>query len=339
MSVEVKNYNTGIGISMERIDNKKIKVKFENLSDRSEKDSVWDLHRKDCDLVSGLYFQSAEFERYFERMEDCSGRLEFNQLLDRETGEIKIKLTNAHFCRVRHCPVCQWRKSLMWKAKFYKALPEIEAEYKSARWMFLTLTVENCEITDLKNTLAHMNKAFKKLIKRKHFLKNNLGFVKTTEITRSKDGKAHPHFHILLMMKSTYFKGTEYMKTSDWAELWRDCLNVSYTPITDIRIVKVKNGGDASRSALADAVAETLKYAVKPSDMTKDREWFHELTRQVFKLRFVSTGGVLKDLFKEETSEEDLLLLTEEEETDKELGSLYFNWYKTKAKYRRKVDE
>lgn len=58
-----------------------------------------------------------------------------------------------------------------------------------------------------------MNKAFKKLIKRKHFLKNNLGFVKTTEITRSKDGKAHPHFHILLMMKSTYFKGTEYMKT------------------------------------------------------------------------------------------------------------------------------
>lgn len=339
MSVEVKNYNTGIGISMERIDNKKIKVKFENLSDRSEKDSVWDTHRKDSDLVSNLYFQSAEFERYFERMEDCSGRLEFNQLLDRETGEIKIKLTNAHFCRVRHCPVCQWRKSLMWKAKFYKALPDIEKQYKSARWMFLTLTVENCEIKDLKKTLAHMNQSFKKLIKRKHFIKNNLGFVKTTEITRSKDGKAHPHFHILLMMKSTYFKGTEYMKTSDWAELWRDCLGVSYTPITDIRLVKVKNGGEANRSALADAVAETLKYAVKPSDMTKDREWFHELTRQVFKLRFVSTGGVLKDLFKEETSEEDLLLLSEEEETDKELGSLYFNWYKTKSKYRRKITE
>lgn len=337
MSVEVKNYNTGIGISMERIDNKKTKVKFENLSDRSEKDNVWDIHRKDCDLVSNLYFQSAEFERYFERMEDCSGRLEFNQLLDRETGEIKIKLTNAHFCRVRHCPVCQWRKSLMWKAKFYKALPDIEKQYKSARWMFLTLTVENCEITDLKNTLSHMNQSFKKLIKRKHFLKNNLGFVKTTEITRSKNGKAHPHFHILLMMKSTYFKGTEYMKTSDWAELWRDCLGVSYTPITDIRLVKAKSGGEASRSALSEAVAETLKYAVKPSDMTKDREWFHELTRQVFKLRFVSTGGVLKDLFKEETSEEDLLLLTEEEETDKGMGSLYFNWYKTQSKYRRRI--
>jgi plasmid rolling circle replication initiator protein Rep len=327
---------------MGRLYNKKDNVKFENLSDRSEKDKVWDTQRKYCDLVSELYFQSAEFERYFERMEDCSGRLEFNQLLDKETGEIKIKLTKTHFCRVRHCPVCQWRKSLMWKAKFYKALPEIEAEYKSASWMFLTLTVENCEITDLKNTLAHMNKAFKKMIKRKHFLKYNLGFVKTTEITkprtRKDSNKAHPHFHILLMMKSTYFKDG-YLKTSDWAEIWRDCLGVSYTPITDVRKVKAKNGGGSSSSALADAVAETLKYAVKPSDMTRDREWFHELTRQVFKLRFVSTGGVLKDLFKEETSEEDLLLLSEEEEEDQDLGSLTFNWYKKNSKYRRKIVE
>jgi hypothetical protein len=30
-------------------------------------------------------------------MEECSGRLEFNQLLNRETGEIKIKLKSAHF--------------------------------------------------------------------------------------------------------------------------------------------------------------------------------------------------------------------------------------------------
>lgn len=323
---------------MENIGNKKDKVKYENLSDRSEKDKPWDIHRKDTDQVSKLYFQSAEFERYFERMEDCSGRLEFNQLLDRETGEVKIKLSGAHFCRVRHCPVCQWRKTLMWKARFYKALPEIEKEHKTARWMFLTLTVENCDIKDLKTTLQWMNKSFKKLCLRKQFKDYNIGFVKTTEITRSKNGTAHPHFHILLMQKPAYFvRG--YMKTSDWAELWRDCLGVSYTPITDVRIVKAKKTGEASRSALAEAVAETLKYAVKPSDMTKDREWFHELTRQVFKLRFVSTGGVLKDLFKEETSEKDLLLLNEEEESDKNLGSLYFNWHKTKEKYRRKITE
>jgi len=323
---------------MRNIDNKNNKVKYENLSDRSEKDKPWDIHRKDCDAVSNLYFQSSEFEKYYERMEDCSGRLEFNQLMNRETGELTIKLSKAHFCRVRHCPVCQWRKSLMWKARFYKALPEIEKEYKSARWMFLTLTVENCEITELKSTIQWMNKSFIKMIQRKHFKKNNLGFVKTTEITRSKDGKAHPHFHVLLMMKSTYFKSS-YLKTSDWAEIWRDCLNVSYVPVVDIRVVKTKLNGDANKSALADAVAETLKYAVKPADMTKNRDWFHELTRQVFKMRFVSTGGVLKDLFKEETTEEDLLLLSEDNEDDnKEIGSVCFNWYKSKSKYRRKIE-
>jgi hypothetical protein len=49
---------------MERIDNKKIKVKYEKLSDRSEKDKPWDIHRHDCDLVADIYFQSFEFERY-----------------------------------------------------------------------------------------------------------------------------------------------------------------------------------------------------------------------------------------------------------------------------------
>lgn len=322
---------------MGNIDNKKNKVKYEKLSDRSEKDKPWDIHRHDCDLVADIYKQSFEFERYFERMNECSGHLQYSEMLNRDTGEIGIKLKSARFCRVRHCPVCQWRKALMWKAKFYKALPELERNYKSARWMFLTLTVENCEIEDLKETIKYMNASFKRLINRKHFMKYNLGFVKTTEITRAKDGKAHPHFHILLMMKSTYFKDG-YLKTSAWSELWADCLNSNYLPVVDIRMVKVKQEGEANKSALAEAVAETLKYAVKPGDMVKDPNWFHELTRQVHKLRFVSTGGVLKDLFKEDTTEEDLLLLSEEEDNDRELRILNYNWFKKEKNYKRKLE-
>ncbi len=226
----------------------------------------------------------------------------------------------------------------MWKARFYKALPDIEKQFKSARWMFLTLTVENCDVSEVREKIQWMNKSFIKMIQRKHFKNYNLGFVKTTEITRSKDGKAHPHFHILLLMKPSYFK-YGYLKTTDWAELWRDCLGVSYTPITDIRMVKAKLNGEANKSAIAEAAAETLKYAVKPSDMVKDPEWFHELTRQVHKLRFVSTGGVLKDLFKEDTSEKDLLLLSEEEDTDKELRILNYNWFKKDKNYKRKLED
>ncbi|KEM81862.1 replication family protein, partial [Escherichia coli 7-233-03_S3_C1] len=39
---------------------------------------------------------------------------------------------------------------------------------------------------------------------------------------------------------------------------------------------------------------ETLKYSVKPEDMANDPEWFLELTRQLHKRRFISTGGALK---------------------------------------------
>lgn len=83
-------------------------------------------------------------------MNECSGHLQYSEMLNRETGEIGIKLKSARFCRVRHCPVCQWRKSLMWKARFYKALPDIEKQFKSARWMFLTLTVENCDVSEVR---------------------------------------------------------------------------------------------------------------------------------------------------------------------------------------------
>lgn len=310
------------------------KIKYEKLADRSEKDKPWDIHRHDCDLVAKIYSDSFEFERLFERMEECSGHLQYSEVLNRETGEVGIKLKTARFCRVRHCPVCQWRRSLMWKARFYKKIPDVEQEYKSARWMFLTLTVENCQIEDLRETIKIMNKSFIKMIQRKHFKKYNLGFIKTTEITRAKDGKAHPHFHILLLMNSSYFK-YGYLKTNNWAELWGDCLNVNYLPVVDVRMVKAKKGSD--KSPISEAVAETLKYAVKPADMIKDPEWFKELTRQVHKLRFVSTGGILKDLFKEDVSEEDLLLLTEEEETDKELRILNYNWFKSEKNYKRKL--
>ncbi|WP_249926405.1 protein rep, partial [Escherichia coli] len=64
-------------------------------------------------------------------------------------------------------------------------------------------------------------------------------------------------------------------------ELWRDCLRVNYEPNIDIRAVKTKTGEVVANVAeqLQSAVAETLKYSVKPEDMANDPEWFLELTR------------------------------------------------------------
>lgn len=313
---------------------KDAEVKWETLAERSPSDKPWDVHRAANDRIARMYHTAEEFERYATRMNDCSGRLDFALTADAD-GVVGMKLKTAHFCRVRFCPVCQWRRSLMWKARFYKTLPDLLETVPGGRWLFLTLTVQNCLIKDLRPTLSEMGKAWGRLVKTKAFA-DVLGWVRTVEVTRSKNGDAHPHYHVLLLVKSTYFKPGHYLKQSDWADAWRIAARLPYDPVVDVRAVRSKTG-DKSTGAVSDAVAETLKYAVKPSDMEADEQWFFELTRQLHRLRFVASGGVLKDVFKDEETEADLLVRDDDPDALHDVGQLTFNWAPSKAHYRRKV--
>ena len=318
---------------------------LQGLTDYSPRDLPWDTHRGQTDDVGDIYAASVEFERYAERMASCSGRLRFGWDTCKDTGESSLKLREAHFCRVRHCPTCQWRRSLMWQARFYQALPRIVEAHPKARWIFLTLTVRNCDITDLGDTLSHMNQAFQRLKDRNEF-KPVLGWIRTTEVTKGHDGSAHPHFHCLMMVPSSWFKGQTYVKHSRWVDLWQDCLRVHYRPNVDVRTVKAKNkvpageltpGIEGTIEALQGAVAETLKYSTKPSDMTDEGGsdgWFLELTRQTHKRRFIATGGALKDVLKVEQETDDDLALTEGEGTD-EGPHLAFDWKTANRRYMR----
>lgn len=311
-------------------------VAREDLSTASPKDKPWDRHRALAVEVSTILWTAPEdkLKKYADRLNKCAPQLWFNQWVDTATGEISLKLNRAFFCKVRNCPVCQWRRSLMWKARVYKALPKLAESYPAARWVFLTLTVKNCAITDLRTQLSEMGKAWKKLLKRKEF-GDVLGWMKSLEVTRGADGSAHPHFHCLLLVKSTYFQPGHYVPQPAWAEAWRQASRLDYLPIVDVRIVKSK--GD---EGIGGAVAETLKYAVKAADMTSDPKWFLELTRQVQKTRAVASGGVLKELLKPEESSEDLLNpdpdASQLDELDL-LPELRFDWQEKAKKYSRKV--
>lgn len=308
------------------------------LADVSDKDSIWDDQRYKTELVGDIYGYNAEFERYADRMTECSTFLAYS------FNDDGIKLKNANFCRVRHCPVCQWRRSLFWKSNMYIAYDEIKEKYPTHRWLFLTLTVKNCEITDLRETLKYMNESWQRLIKRKQFLKTVEGWIRTTEVTKGKDGSAHPHFHIMLLVKPSYF-AKNYIKQSEWSEMWQSCLKVDYMPITDVRSVRAKKKKGLEISSLDDAVKaaimETLKYSVKPSDMIgdgskKDNAWFYELTRQTFKLRFIASGGALKDALKQSddiTNNELVNADQDDNESETDDRRLVFTYKKVKHQY------
>jgi plasmid rolling circle replication initiator protein Rep len=305
------------------------------LSDISPADKPWDIHRAQSDEIAKIY-DSIGYDRYAERIGECSQLLTY-ALKATDDGEVKLKLREARFCRVRHCLVCQWRRSLMWRARFFKALPEIQAKYPNGRWIFVTLTVKNCELTDLRATLTWMNAAWSKLTRRKEF--PALGFVKSTEVTRGVDGTAHPHFHCLMFVPAGYFK-RGYISHANWISLWQSCLKTDYPPILDVRVVKSKtttsnDAQDASNQAMAEAVCETLKYAVKPSDLLADPNWLGELTKQLQKTRAISIGGCLKEFFSEDDPEDLINGEIQEEEKSEDDSFLLFDWSAIVRRYKK----
>ncbi len=328
------------------------------LTDISPEDKPWDVHRVAASGVEELYRLSG-LERYAERIRECSLLLGFALELQ-ENGSYRLKLHDARFCRVRHCPICQWRKSLMWRARFFQALPKVIEAYPTARWVFLTLTVENCPLEELRTTLQGMNKAWERLSKRKQF--PAIGWVRSVEVTRAKDDRAHPHFHALLMVPASYFTGRLYLKQAEWTELWRQSLRVNYTPIVNVKAVKDRRRSAKSNQPervsevvsssqvgelpadLVAGILETLKYAVKPADlvgagetdeqaMAKNAQWLDQLTQQLHKTRSISVGGVLKQFIGEEEPEDlihgddETVSLTEED------IQVWFGWREMVQRY------
>jgi plasmid rolling circle replication initiator protein Rep len=303
------------------------------LTDFSLNDKPWDRHRNCADQVSSLYDQ-ADFDDYSARIDRCAQMLLFGSRLDVQ-GQRTIRLKSAFFCRVRNCPVCQWRRSLMWKARLGTALPLIERDYPKARWLHLTLTARNCLITDLRQEIKLLNAAWQRLSQLKNF--PAIGYFKSLEVTRGEDGSAHPHFHVLLMVMPNYFGGN-YIKQEKWIEMWKKALRVDYDPGAHIQAIKVL--GDNGK--ILDAIKEVAKYTVKGDDLIVDGEWLVEYTKQVYKTRAISLGGILKKYLSEEEATNEELVLGESTESLNELVTPFYlaNWDKPDSRYiARKLDD
>jgi hypothetical protein len=175
-----------------------------------------------------------------------------------------------------------------------------------------------------------MNRAWNRLVQRKQF--PAVGFVRSTEVTRGQAADAHPHFHCLLLVPSSYFGG-HYIKQAEWRELWQSVLKVDYLPVVNVKAVKPKPGDDLTQG-VAIAILETLKYGVKVDDLISDQDWLIELTHQLHKTRAVAVGGVLKEFLSEEEPEN---LITNAEDTEVEVNNtdidVWFGWREMVKRY------
>ena len=297
------------------------------LSELSLRDRFWDKHRHSADLVANLYRGEDGFNTYAQRMDFCAQILDFKLVPNLDLGELQLKLSAAHFCRVPQCPVCQSRRSLMWKARALRALPLVVKDYPNHRWLFLTLTQKNCSVNELRETVLEMNKSFKRLTKLKQW--GVKGWIKSLEVTWGQDCSAHPHFHCLLTVSPNYFS-RNYLNYSDWVELWQRAARLDYKPQIFIRAV----AKDRDPTIL---IPEILKYSVKESDLYKSKKFLLGITEQLYKIRRISVGGVLRSYMKKlEEEPEDLIGNNEENGNKVDKGHLYFDWKCREKKYRLK---
>jgi plasmid rolling circle replication initiator protein Rep len=253
-------------------------------------------------------------DRWAERICDCARLIALGWNAD----EGRVKLTGASFCKVRWCPVCAWRKSLCWKARFLQALPSIEAAHPRLSWLHLTLTVRNCDVSNLRATVQAMNHAWHRMTRRVAW--PGVGYVRALEVTHSDSdvGDSHPHFHALVAVPATYFDPRTtrggYVTHEQWVRLWRECLRVDYDPSVRVQRVRPDRRRAAGEIVLHGAVAEIMKYALKASDLTGAPDWFIRVALQLHGTKAVTPGGIVREHLREDEPESDEEMIGEDGE-------------------------
>lgn len=223
-------------------------------------------------------------------LESCGNYLEFHRAI--KTGE--RTLSRANFCKYRLCPMCSWRRSL----KIFGQASQVmaEAEKQGYRFVFVTLTVANCQGPDLGSELTRLYAGTLALLRRQKYSNAVHGWMRVLEVTHNVDiydksfDTYHPHVHMIWAVKPSYFKGGRYISQAELTDDWEKARKLDYKPLVDIRAVKKHDKG---------AIKEVAKYAVKPGeilvqdrDLTDSAVW--TLDQALENRRMVAFGGVLK---------------------------------------------
>lgn len=262
------------------------------------------------------------------RMRHCADRLTFAR---EDDGHLALK--RASFCRIRLCPMCQWRRSLKLGGQVRAVIDHLAASRaqqgrKPYAYLLLTLTIPNCPGDRLGATLDALQAGWQRMQRRKEFKAAVQGSVRCVEITYNRTSDTyHPHIHALLAVLPSYLTGRTYLTRAKWLALWRDCMrNPTITQI-DIR----RTTGDAA------AVAEVAKYATKSTDMLRPGEGQRNvacvatLMAACRKRRFAGWAGVMRTahqaLHLDDVEDGDLIHTSDAATDSPEAPAWSWDWY------------
>lgn len=304
---------------------------LETLTDRSAtgRERPWREHKVHNEYLAMAYDDIDPAKAI--RLRDCATSLSFDVS---ENG--KKHLATANFCRVRLCPMCQWRRSLK---TFNQTMEVLQVLGDRWRYVFLTLTIRNCQPDELDATLTHVLQSWSRLAKTKDYKAAVHGHMRTLEITHNlQDNTYHPHIHALLAVRPSYFTGRTYVSQAAWTQLWQRSARLDYAPIVNV---------EACKGTQPHQIAEAAKYAVKSGDYIIPDDW--QLTTDTVRLldkvlanrRFVAWGGIMADVRRQlrldDVDDGDLVHVDAEQDKPDKASRVYYSWASGYNQYIRDV--
>jgi plasmid rolling circle replication initiator protein Rep len=263
--------------------------------------------------------------KLFYRICSCGNRITESIYEHIDTMQRRSLFDSPICCQLRFCPLCNYFRAKNLTPAIFRELKKLEPDYK---FIFITITVPNCDFLDLRQTIMKMNRCFSFMSQKVWFRKAFKHWIRTTEIT-FKQNEAHPHFHCIMAVEKNYFKKSNkhYVTTETLQKRFSSLYGVDLC-ICDIRVIKGKQTAIGLKDALMSGIVELSKYVIKSSDLKKlSKANFEVVYYQLVKLRFIATSRTLKlTEDKKDQIDESVWLLIEK---------IYYRWIKDTQSYKQ----
>lgn len=226
--------------------------------------------RKQKSLALSRSYLRLKMYNKAERVGDCCSLLKFDEC---EHDGYK-KLVKVNSCHDRLCSPCNTMRSKLLSYQLMQMISEVKKQ-GDFEYVFLTLTIPNVKGRDLSKAYDKIFSGFTRLFRYKRVDNMCVGAVRSLETTINLDKNSksyftyHPHLHVLIAVRPTYFKDKTYIRQAEWVRLWKKAMRVNFNPIVHIEKVKPRFDG---KDGLMKAISEVAKYSVKDADYLYDDE-------------------------------------------------------------------
>jgi hypothetical protein len=234
-----------------------------------------------------------------------SGRIRASgEYIKISTDENEKNKISKQLSMIRNEPLTAHHLQQKTWAQFNANLPVLLEKNPNHVWLFITLTIPNCHVENLRSQYEYLNLSFANLLKmkelKKYFSQNgqyyknkngerNCGYFKILEASKSTEfNHCKPHLHVLFHMPRNFEDSKNYISTNKLQKLWMKACNINY--LLHVNIVRIENDED-----LVLNVAGFSSYMTKPHNILEySKNYIIKYLQQIENFKLSTYSGTLK---------------------------------------------